>query len=234
MRTAAGLTSPEERVGQMAHDFAMLACAAPTASCPARGGATARPPCPRAGSCGSKRSSMATARASPDHPAAHWAGRSTTPMARPRPAPRRSRARRSQLRPRKLSVTEIETWLRDPYAIYARHILRLRALDPLEQNADAADYGVIVHKAVAACIAGLPARPTRTTPRPGCGGRWIARSRTRALRPALAAWWRPRSARIADWLAETETRPPAARPARASRASRSTASGAFRARRLLC
>ena len=27
-------------------------------------------------------------------------------------------------RPRKLSVTQIETWLGDPYAIYARHILR--------------------------------------------------------------------------------------------------------------
>ena len=25
-------------------------------------------------------------------------------------------------RPRRLSVTEIETWLRDPYAIYARHV----------------------------------------------------------------------------------------------------------------
>ena len=29
-----------------------------------------------------------------------------------------------EARPRRLSVTEIETWLRDPYAIYARHVLR--------------------------------------------------------------------------------------------------------------
>ncbi|MGB9644779.1 MAG: double-strand break repair protein AddB, partial [Stellaceae bacterium] len=34
-------------------------------------------------------------------------------------------------RPRKLSVTQIETWLRDPYAIYARHILGLRPLEEL-------------------------------------------------------------------------------------------------------
>src|SRR6185369_12958094 len=30
-------------------------------------------------------------------------------------------------RPRQLSVTQIETWIRDPYAIYASHILRLKA-----------------------------------------------------------------------------------------------------------
>ncbi len=31
-------------------------------------------------------------------------------------------------RPRRLSVTQIETWLADPYAVYARHILGLKAL----------------------------------------------------------------------------------------------------------
>ena len=49
------------------------------------------------------------------------------------------------LRPRRLSVTEIETWLRDPYAIHARHILKLIALRPLDEATDAADYGSLVH-----------------------------------------------------------------------------------------
>ncbi|MBP0651996.1 hypothetical protein J8J40_33540, partial [Mycobacterium tuberculosis] len=42
-----------------------------------------------------------------------------TPIARPAPAPPVAH------RPKRLSVTEIETWIRDPYALYARHVLRL-------------------------------------------------------------------------------------------------------------
>src|SRR5438874_2113553 len=44
-------------------------------------------------------------------------------------------------RPRRLSVTQIETWMRDPYGIYARHILRLRALEPLDADPGAAERG---------------------------------------------------------------------------------------------
>ena len=48
---------------------------------------------------------------------------------RPRPA-RRSRPARASS-----SVTQIETWIRDPYAIYARHILELEPLDPIDADA---------------------------------------------------------------------------------------------------
>ena len=40
----------------------------------------------------------------------------------PRPAP----APPISARPRSLSVTEVETWIRDPYAIYAKHVLHLK------------------------------------------------------------------------------------------------------------
>jgi ATP-dependent helicase/nuclease subunit B len=60
----------------------------------------------------------------------------------PRPKPPISQ------RPRNLSVTEIETWLRDPYAIYAKHILRLRPLDPLDADIGPLERGTAVHTAL--------------------------------------------------------------------------------------
>ncbi|WP_274626710.1 double-strand break repair protein AddB [Arvimicrobium flavum] len=50
-----------------------------------------------------------------------------------------------EARPRKFSVTEIETLRRDPYAIYAKRILGLQALDPLVRDPGAADRGTLFH-----------------------------------------------------------------------------------------
>ncbi|WP_342071840.1 double-strand break repair protein AddB [Yoonia algicola] len=49
-------------------------------------------------------------------------------------------------RPKKFSVTEIKTLIRDPFAIYARKTLRLNALDPLVPTADAPLRGTLIHK----------------------------------------------------------------------------------------
>ncbi len=46
----------------------------------------------------------------------------------------------------KLSVTEVKRLIRDPYAIYAKHILRLRPLDPLMRTPNALLRGIIVHE----------------------------------------------------------------------------------------
>ncbi len=51
-------------------------------------------------------------------------------------------------RPKRLSVTEIETLMRDPYAIYAKHILKLRALEELESEISVADKGNYIHQAL--------------------------------------------------------------------------------------
>jgi ATP-dependent helicase/nuclease subunit B len=51
-------------------------------------------------------------------------------------------------RPRRLSVTEIETWLRDPYAIYGKHVLKLTKLDALEEEAGPLERGNVFHRAL--------------------------------------------------------------------------------------
>ncbi len=62
--------------------------------------------------------------------------------AAPRPSPRPPVASR----PRRLSVTEIKRLIRDPYAIYAKHVLRLKPLDPLVQAPDALLRGIVIHE----------------------------------------------------------------------------------------
>src|SRR5437870_12808531 len=61
-----------------------------------------------------------------------------------KPMPRPPRA----ARPTSLSVTDIEHWLRDPYTIYAKHILKLTELDPVDLPPGAADRGTVIHGAV--------------------------------------------------------------------------------------
>jgi len=63
------------------------------------------------------------------------------------PAPRPAPAPPISARPRALPVTAITTLIRDPYAIYARYVLRLRRLDPLTRDPDARLRGIVVHKA---------------------------------------------------------------------------------------
>lgn len=62
------------------------------------------------------------------------------------PAPRPSPCPPTDARPQQLSVTQIKTLIRDPYAIYARKVLGLNALDSLSHTPDAPLRGTIVHK----------------------------------------------------------------------------------------
>ena len=61
------------------------------------------------------------------------------PVSRPAPTPPVS------ARPKRVSVTRVEQWLGDPYGIYARYVLDVTALQPLEMNADAALRGTVLH-----------------------------------------------------------------------------------------
>ncbi len=204
MRVRVGLDSPEERVGQAAHDFVAGACAAPTAvlSCPKR--RDGAPTVPARWLTRLDAFLQGQGKRLPEHPAAAWARAIDLPAGPPRPvAPPQPRPPVA-LRPRRLSVTEIETWLADPYAIYARHVLRLKQLDALDEVMDAADYGTLVHAGLHRFLAEAGvAWPVDADAR--------LRSALRAAllaaepRPALAGWWSPRLDRIAGWVAATET-----------------------------
>lgn len=204
MRAEAGLPSPEEQVGQAAHDFLANACAAPTVilSAPRRlGGAPAVP------ARWLKRLEAMLAGQGlslPGHPALAWAQALDQPDAPPEPARPPTPRPAVALRPRTLSLTDVETWLADPYAIYARHVLRLKELDPLDQATDAADYGRLVHAGMQHFLneAGAAWRPDARQRLRAAMERALGEAR---LRPALANWWRPRLLRIADWIAEVET-----------------------------
>ncbi len=203
MRSKVGLPSPEEAVGQDAHDFVSAACAAPQVvlSCPRR--RDGAPAVPARWLTRLDAFLAGQNRKLPEHPAAGWAEAldrpegEAKPVSPPRPCPPVA------LRPRKLSVTEIETWLRDPYAIYARHILRLRVLDPIDQSTDAADYGSLVHGGIHRFLhAHGTAWPARGAEK--LREALLTEMKAAGLRPALEAWWAPRLERIAEWVAQTE------------------------------
>jgi double-strand break repair protein AddB len=122
---------------------------------------------------------------------------STPQQAQPR-ATRPSPCPPIAARPCKISVTQVKTLIRDPFAIYAEKVLRLRALDPLAPSADAALRGTIYHQiledfsrsgtdptspdAVAALLQIAQDQLDQDCPWPGIRAQWMARLRRIAPR----------------------------------------------------
>jgi len=121
-----------------------------------------------------------------------------TPIAQPAPKPPRA------LRPLKMSVTDIENWLRDPYTIYAKHILKLLPLDPVDMPLTAADRGSAIHAALGDFTQKfsdhLPDDPAAELR--ALGEHHFA---SLAEHPEARALWWPRFLRIAQWFATWES-----------------------------
>lgn len=120
------------------------------------------------------------------------------PALRPAPCPPVS------ARPRKLSVTRVERLFRDPYSIYAQYVLRLRALDALDQPPGAADRGTLIHKVLEDFVRGLPPGPLPDDALPQLLARGEALFAQHGDRPEVRAIWRPRFADIAKWFVTWE------------------------------
>ncbi|MDD9910134.1 MAG: double-strand break repair protein AddB [Ahrensia sp.] len=115
--------------------------------------------------------------------------------ARPQPKPT------LDLRPKRLSFTEIETWIRDPYAIYARHVLKLQALKPLIVRAGVRERGTLYH-AIMEDVADLAA--DHLSPETI---RAIAEARFEAagLPADVAALWWPRFEALVEPIAQWQS-----------------------------
>ncbi len=148
MRQALGLPSPERRIGLSAHDFVQLASAPDVYLIHARR---------RAGQPTVKsrwlwrletlaRGAGVVALPGRDEVLA-WASALDEAAGSPAPAPRPAPRPPVADRPRALSVTQVETLTRDPYAVWAKHILHLRALDRPDREADALVRGSAIHSA---------------------------------------------------------------------------------------
>ena len=205
MREAFGLMGPEMRIGQAAHDFVQLAAAERVVllHCRRAGGA----PAAEARwllrlEALLERHGLAETPARAGAAIGSWQARLDRPAKvapAPPPCPRPPR----EARPDRLSVTQVELWLRDPYAIYARHILGLRPLDEIDPDADAGMRGSLVHEALARFVAEHPARlPQDALERLVAIGREVFAPLMD--RPAVATFWWRRFERIAAWFVERE------------------------------
>ncbi|MHA1545441.1 MAG: double-strand break repair protein AddB [Alphaproteobacteria bacterium] len=209
MRAAVGLEPPEQRIGLQAHDFAQgLAGAQVFLTRAQKSGGTPAVPSRwlwrmRALLKGLDLEHLLRA----SQPWLAWARGLDQPLdvqpcLPPRPCPPVA------VRPVRLSVTAVETWLRDPYAIYARHVLDLQPLEPLEVAPDASDYGQLIHQALGAMIAADPKAPLGE----GALGRLLAVGAgcfaSLAEQPGLQAYWQARFVRVAQWFVENDLRSP--------------------------
>ncbi len=109
-------------------------------------------------------------------------------------------------RPRRLSVTAIETWMRDPYSIYARYILKLSPFEAINADPGAADRGNFIHKILEKFIAKFP---TGKLPKNAIDILLQLGSDVFApaiSNPAVAAFWWPRFQHMAKWFIAEENK----------------------------
>lgn len=106
-------------------------------------------------------------------------------------------------RPRTLSVTDIKRLIRDPYAIYARHVLKLVQLGPLVQSPDALMRGTLAHDILERFI-----RDTQRDPSLLTTDHLIHLAREVMTEhvpwPAARAMWLARIEKIAEWFVDRE------------------------------
>ena len=190
LRAELGLPSLERRIGLAAHDFACALGAPQMLVTRARRDARAPAIASRfwlrleAMTGGLTRAPrLRKWAAAIDRPAAH------RPAKRPAPKPPRA------LRPKRISVTEVDRLKADPYAFYARKLLRLGALDPVDADPSAAWRGSAVHAVLEAWMKEDDCDPARLR------ARAEALLNAQEAHPLMRALWQPRLTEAIDFIA---------------------------------
>lgn len=211
MRQEAGLLLPERRIGLSAHDFQQAIAAKSVVLTRSLRDADAPTVASRwlirltnllAGIGPEGRDALAGMEARGQY----WLDLATeleTPKvelaAENRPSPRPP----VECRPEQLSVTQIKTLIRDPYAIYARKILKLSKLDPIRREPDPLVRGRALHSVleefIKTTLDGLP--PNAAAHLLDLAGNIFEQD---VPWPATRRLWLARLARIADWFVKDE------------------------------
>ncbi len=206
MRATLGLPAPEQRTGLFAHDFAQLLGAKKlymTRAAKVDG----VPTVPSRwllrlqtllNGVGLK--DVLDTKA--DEPWLAWARsrdliETRTPVSAPAPCPPVDK------RPRQLSVTQIEDWIANPYVIFARSIMRLDKMPELGAQPDASLRGQIIHQALHMFTQDYQDEF------PDDAAEKLVEYADQLLHhysdhPSVAAFWKPRFERFAEWFEKTE------------------------------
>lgn len=197
MREKIGMRIPDVEVGRMAYDFMAICCSIPEVilSSPLR-----RENAPVVQSRWVVRlKAWLKGRNSTiqKHPALEWAKLLDQPQDVPKPMAYPMPKPAVELRPKSISITDVEYWLKDPYAIYAKKILNLRKLIGLEEDRSASIFGMIVHAGLKDAYEHYAWQWTLEGVEQALLG---ALDKRRDVLPSHKKWWRARLLKIAYWV----------------------------------
>jgi ATP-dependent helicase/nuclease subunit B len=103
-------------------------------------------------------------------------------------------------RPRDIAVTDVDRLKADPFAFYARKMLRLSSLDVIDADPSPAWRGTAVHEVLEAWMKDDDCDPAKLRPRAE------ALLQASSAHPLMRALWQPRLMEAIDWVAEEVAR----------------------------
>jgi len=206
MRARFGLPAPEARIGRVAADFFHAAAQAGElvlSSARKRGGAPSVPTrwLTRLETFLKGQGEIKITASD----AAGWAAALDEPEGEAMPCKRAAYSPPVEVRPRRLSVSDATQLIADPYAFYAKRILRLQALDDLDADIGTREYGTLVHHAMRFFLTGLGTGWLGIADARGLWAQACAEAlKKESVHPGVLAFWGPRMARMGDFVIAEE------------------------------